>query len=90
MTVKMLTMEEFKADNIVPDFHYIKVRNDSWSAVHRQMINKWIEAHLGAGWCYWDGSHTYIFQKAADWMLFKMWIKSEPFDDEDGEISGPK
>lgn len=85
MATKLITKEEW--DKVVPPFKFMKVKNPSWSSVHREMIVKWLETHTGSGWVYWDGQDTYVFQSSGDFIMFKMWIKDDPFN-EDGEIDG--
>lgn len=84
--IKLMTRDEFLAKAAAP-MSFMKVENSSWGAVHRDMIVKWLEAHTGAGWVYWDGASTYIFQNSGDHLLFKMWVKSDPFEKEEGEIT---
>jgi len=80
----LLTDEEWRA--IKPPFVYMRVKNSSWQSVHRQMIVKWLEEHCGAGFVYWDKIDTYVFGSPGDKLMFKMWIKSDPFSEDDGEI----
>ena len=84
MATKMLTVDEWN-DAKAPFWH-LKVKNPAWSKVHRDMIVKWIEAHIG-GWFYYDGDVTYVFGSNGDYMLFRMWIADDPFKNDDGEIS---
>ena len=81
---KMLTKDEWRA--IKPPFSFIKITNKAWLAVHREMIVSWIEEHCGAGFTYWDGHETYVFGSEGDKLMFKMWIKDDPFANEEGEI----
>lgn len=84
MACTLLTDDEWR--QIKPPFHYMRVKNSSWQKVHHQMIVKWLEEHCGAGFVYWDGVDTYVFGAAGDKILFMMWIKDDPFEDE-GEIA---
>jgi hypothetical protein len=85
MTTKILTREEWKEKT--PPFTFARISNPSWSVVHREMIVKWIEAHTGAGWVYWDGEEQYVFENSGDYIAFQVWIKSDPFSNDSGEIS---
>lgn len=84
MTTKILTREEWLEKT--PPFSFMKINNQTWSRVHRDMIVKWLEAHTGAGWVYWDENDTYVFQNNGDYMAFAVWVKSGPFENDDGEI----
>lgn len=86
MATTVLTREEWLEKK--PPFSFMKITNPTWSRVHRDMIVKWLEAHTGAGWVYWDEAETYVFQNAGDYIAFGVWIKSNPFDKENGEIDG--
>lgn len=86
MATKMLTSEQW-AEAVAP-FWYLDVKNPSWGRTQRDMIVKWIEAHIG-NWFYFDGSHTYVFGNQGDYMLFRMWIADDPFANDDGEIPIP-
>jgi hypothetical protein len=83
--ITLLTSEEWH--EVTPPFCFMKVKNDRWTPVHREMIKKWLEAHCGAGWVYYDGSETYVFGSEGDRLMFKMWIKCDPFEnDDDGQL----
>jgi len=80
MPTKFLTKEQW--DKIVPPFHHVTVKNNRFGTVHKEIIKKWLEAHCGAGFIYWDGEETYIFGSNADMIAFKIWIMSDPFADD--------
>ena len=84
MTTKLLSKEEWLA--VKPPLFYVKVKNNDWSAVHRELINKWIEAHCGDGWVFYDDYQTYVFQSDGDRTMFTIWIKSDPFEGDYGQI----
>ena len=86
MATTLLTQDEWEKASIKPPFRWIKVANKAWGIVERQMIVKWLEAHVGKGWVYWNGESRYVFQNAGDLLAFKMWIKSDPFAEDEGEI----
>lgn len=86
MTTKALTNEQW-ADATAP-FWYLDVKNPAWGRVQRDMIVKWIEAHIG-NWFYYDGEFTYVFGNQGDYMLFRMWISDDPFSNDDGEVLVP-
>lgn len=86
MATKMLTPAEW-AEAKAP-FSHLRVANPAWKRVHRDMIVKWIEGHIG-GWFYYDGDDMYVFGSKGDYMLFRMWISDDPFENDDGEIEVP-
>lgn len=65
--------------------YFIKVENKEWTAIHRDMIVKWLEANIG-GWFYYDHYTTYAFEKDADRVLFKLWIADDPVGRDAGAI----
>jgi hypothetical protein len=85
MSKKLLTREEWI--DAKPPLHYMKVDGDNWTAVHRDMIVKWLEAHCGKSWIYFDGGNIYVFGSEGDKIIFKMWIKSDPFENMDGDLT---
>lgn len=83
MATKLLTRTQWMKKTA--PFMFIKVENDSWGQIEKDMIQKWIEAYLGAGWVYWDGDKTYAFGSDGDCLAFKMWITTA-FDKPEGTI----
>ena len=62
----------------------------SWGHIQRDIILKWIDAHIG-GWVYINHDektkvHTYFFEKDGDRVYFAMWMKGDPFSEDYGEI----
>mgnify|MGYP001480297786 CR=1 FL=1 len=82
-----LTNEQWA--EVKPPFWYIRVEGEGWTTIHREMICKWIEAHCG-GWFYYDGAKTYVFERSGDYMMFRIWIKGDPFAASEGEIGVPE
>ena len=85
MSTKILTKEEWAA--VRAPLFWTKVTNAAWGKTEREFIVKWMESHLGKGWVYYDGEVTYAFESDGDQMLFKIWIKSDPFDGDDGVVA---
>lgn len=83
MSITLLTREEWHAKRA--PFFTMKVPNN-WSVCQREIIGKWIEAHCGAGWVYWDGDEMYVFEQLADRTIFKMWIVDDPLADLEGSV----
>jgi len=88
VTCKLLTKEEWAATDAT--FVWLKVENKKWHDIHREMVVKWIERHLGAGFIYWDGNETYIFEKKSDMVMFRMWVADDPFSEGIGDIEDVK
>jgi len=78
MATKLLTKEQW--DKVLPPFYHVELKNVAFRAVHYEIIKKWLEAHCGAGFIYWDEQTTYIFGSNTDLIAFKIWIMSDPFD----------
>lgn len=83
----MLTPEEWETKKL--PFWWLKAKHPGWTSVTRDMIGKWIDAHC-SGWCYFDGSETYIFQLGGDFLTFKMWIAEDPFSHDGGSFNSPE
>lgn len=86
---KKLTPEEWSA--IKPPFHWIKIK-DNASKVEVEIVNKWLDQQCG-GWWY-DGASSgssgtilYVFESPGDMVAFKLWLTTNPFDQESGGIS---
>ncbi len=84
MTCTLLTHEEWMKTRA--PLYTLDVKNDSWGIIQREIITKWIEAHCGAGWVYWDGKDMYVFETLADRTVFKMWIIDDPFEEDECSI----
>lgn len=83
---KLISRNEFKE---VPEtIYYLEVENTTFRQIHRDLIVKWLERHCNKSWVYWDSDHTYCFGALADFTMFKMWIKGNPFINRDGEMEG--
>lgn len=69
-----------------PPFTYLRLNGITKDdgAVYPEMMKKWIIANC-SGWVYVDGS-TYVFENRSDMMLFSVWIKSDPFVEEYGDV----
>ena len=79
----MLTREQW-IETKAP-FCYVRLDNKAWTQVQKEIVIKWIESHCG-GWFYWDEGDTYVFEKSGDRILFVLWVKSDPFDQDMGDV----
>lgn len=81
---RFLTPEEWQA--VKPPFSYLRFRKlDKDAAVYQDMMRKWIEANC-SGWVWDGGGDTYVFEHKSDMMLFAIWLKSDPFAAEHGDV----
>lgn len=67
---------------------FTRVKNETFGLVHRDLIRIWIERHCTKSWYYWNDEEFYVFGSAADYALFKMWIRGNPFINKDGDPEG--
>jgi hypothetical protein len=82
-----LTEEQWRA--LKPPFHWMKVRKTSWPSFVFEMAEKHLYT-LTSGWWYHgletNDYHLFVFERAEDMVAFKLWIASDPFKEEYGEI----
>lgn len=84
MTTTLLSREDWI--KVKPPLYWVKADNKSWSKIHRDLINKWLETHCGREWVYYDGDFTYAFGSEGDQTMFVIWLKSDPFGGEHGDL----
>lgn len=66
-------------------FTYLKIAGFSdLPKIHVEMLEKWIEAN-GSGWVYREGA-TFVFESKSDMLMFSIWLKSDPFAEDQGDL----
>jgi hypothetical protein len=83
---KRLTDEEWS--KVEPPFCWLDVRASADS--EKAILEKWLINQIG-GWWYrinsTDNKFTYVFEDKADMVAVKLWLSSDPFREEHGEIN---
>lgn len=83
---KRLTDDEWR--EVTPPFCWVDVR--AASEAERSIMEKWLDQQIG-GWWYvmksTDNKFTYVFEEKADMVAVKLWLSSDPFREEHGEIN---
>lgn len=83
---KRLNDDEWHA--VVPPFVWVDLRIST--EVELQILTKWIEQQT-SGWFYYskvfDAKYTFVFEEKADMVAIKLWLSSDPFNEEHGEIN---
>lgn len=83
---KRLTDDEWR--EVVPPFVWVDLRIST--EIELQILCKWIDQQMG-GWYYFsksqDTKYTFVFEEKADMVALKLWLSSDPFNEEHGEIN---
>ena len=84
-----LTSEQWR--DMKPPFHWMTVRNAEWSSTNFEILEKLLYSRT-SGWWYSsnEGSnkYMYVFEFAADMVLFQMLLKAtDPFAEDSGEVT---
>jgi hypothetical protein len=84
---KRLTSEEWH--DLKPPFQWMRVRQETWPKFLFEIAEKHLYNATQGYWYHMDegsGKHLFIFEEQTDMVAFKLWLASEPFEKDFGEI----